>query len=93
MNQCKNCKLFDKSSGSCRVVVMVEGEKYELPVRANDECHWERIDREVNAEIKQEFGRHRNVYFQARMQEELAPMQIKQIRVYSDGKDGFIEES
>jgi hypothetical protein len=92
--KCKNCRLFDKSESVCTVRVLVQGEQYELPVRADDECHWERIEKEVNEDIRKEFGKYNNFYFKARMEEELrTPIEIKQIRSFSDGKNGFIEET
>ena len=38
---CKNCKLFDAKQKRCAVIVIYEGEKYNLPVEANDSCFYE----------------------------------------------------
>lgn len=38
---CRNCRLFDSSRDLCRVVVLYEGEKTNLPVHANDPCFFE----------------------------------------------------
>ncbi len=40
-SKCKNCKLFDPKNSRCNVIVLHEGEKYNLPVDPNDECFFE----------------------------------------------------
>jgi hypothetical protein len=38
---CKNCRLFDSHRSLCRVVILHEGQKTNLPVEANDLCFFE----------------------------------------------------
>ena len=38
---CKNCRLFDSHQKRCAVIVIYDGEKYNLPVEANDPCFYE----------------------------------------------------
>ena len=74
------------------MIVLIEGEKYELHVHPESYCRWESLEKEVNNDIKNKFGKYDNFYFKAKMHEEMeTPIQISQVRVYSDGKDGFIE--
>lgn len=89
---CKNCGLFKSKQGVCGVIVLVEGEQYELPVRPGDSCHWERVEREVNEEIKKEMERHTHPHFVSKFADELnTPFAFKQIKVWSDGKNGYVE--
>lgn len=91
---CKNCLLFRPKDNACEVRVMIEGETYELPVHPEDPCHWEKLNEEIDATLTQEMKRYNHPYFKAKFMEELAtPIAIKQIRIYSDGKNGYIEES
>lgn len=39
---CKNCKLYNKKESVCTVTIVHEGEYYELPVKPNDPCIWEK---------------------------------------------------
>lgn len=39
--KCKNCRLFDSKSNRCAVVILYEGERYNLPVEAEDDCFFE----------------------------------------------------
>lgn len=87
---CNNCLLFNKKESVCLVNVLINGEKYELPVNPNDECHWERIDKEIDKEVKTLSAN--NTYFKAKLMDEVdKPIEIKQIRVWSDGTNGYIE--
>lgn len=38
---CKNCRLFDGHQSICKVVILHEGQKINLPVEANDPCFFE----------------------------------------------------
>jgi len=38
---CKNCRLYDAANDECRVLVLHEGEKYNLPVYPEDKCFFE----------------------------------------------------
>jgi hypothetical protein len=59
---CKNCLLYDKENGVCKVTIILEGQYYELPTLPNNDCYWEKND-----------------------------LEIKQIKMWSDGENGFIE--
>lgn len=39
--KCKNCRLYDSARSICRVVVLHEGERINLPVDAEDQCFFE----------------------------------------------------
>jgi hypothetical protein len=96
---CKNCRLYDEKNGICGVNVMISGEAYELPVLPNDSCHWERVDREVEGMLERELANveslatHEREYFKEKLESEKDyKIEVKQIRTWSDGKDGYIEE-
>lgn len=40
-HKCKNCGLFDKGNGVCRVVVLHAGERILVPMLAEDDCFYE----------------------------------------------------
>ena len=40
-HKCKNCGLFDKGNGVCRVVVLHAGERITVPVFAEEDCFFE----------------------------------------------------
>src|SRR5690242_8518535 len=44
---CKNCRLFDPGTGTCRVTILHEGTRYNLPVSPNDRCHMDELGIEV----------------------------------------------
>ena len=41
---CNNCKLYDPQSETCRIVVLHEGERANIPVSAMDSCFYESIE-------------------------------------------------
>lgn len=87
---CKNCRLYN--DGICAVTVIVGSDHYELPVRPDDACHWERVDREIQTELRGEIAKQQMPYFRQKLVSELeTPVEIKQIRAWSDGKNGYIE--
>ena len=89
---CKNCRLYNERDRVCGVTVIIAGEHYELPVLPNDDCHWERLDEEIQAELRGELGRQTEAYFKAKLSDELdKPIEVKQVRMWSDGKNGYIE--
>ena len=45
---CKNCKLYNPEEGVCGVTVVREGEYFELKVRPNDHCWWEKMEQELS---------------------------------------------
>jgi len=38
---CNNCRLFNRDEGECRVVVLHQGERYNLPVTPGDACFFD----------------------------------------------------
>ena len=38
---CNNCRLFDANNRQCSVVVLVEGNRYKIPMDAGDKCFYE----------------------------------------------------
>lgn len=40
---CKNCLLFDKEKSICKVAILIEGKKYNLPVFPEDKCHLDEL--------------------------------------------------
>ena len=38
---CKNCRLYD-DNGTCRVIILVEGKKINIPVDPDDRCFFEK---------------------------------------------------
>ena len=47
---CNNCVLYDREEGTCKVAVLHEGEKVNIPVEPGDTCFFEG---EMLEEIKQ----------------------------------------
>jgi hypothetical protein len=45
---CGNCKLFNKNTEMCTVSILLDGEKHNMPVNPNDNCHMEELGIEVN---------------------------------------------
>jgi hypothetical protein len=37
--KCKNCYLFDKQNSMCKISILIDGKKYNMPVEENDDCH------------------------------------------------------
>lgn len=89
---CQNCRLFNEVENTCSVTIVIAGHHYELPVLPSDECHWERIDREIQDELEGEIQRQKEPYFKEKLLQEVdTPVEIKQVRMWSDGKNGYIE--
>jgi len=44
---CGNCLLFNKSSETCGVAILIEGQKLHLPVNSKDRCHMDDLGIEV----------------------------------------------
>lgn len=38
--KCKNCSLYNKKEGVCSVVIMHDGQKWEMKTKPNDNCAW-----------------------------------------------------
>lgn len=39
--KCKNCKLFDPQKEHCKIVVLFEGERKNIPMSPDDDCIYE----------------------------------------------------
>lgn len=44
---CRNCRLYDGRTGTCKVTVLHEGRRYNLPVFPEDRCHMDELGIEV----------------------------------------------
>ena len=40
---CGNCLLFNKEDQTCRVAILIEGKKYNMPVNPKDHCHMDEL--------------------------------------------------
>jgi hypothetical protein len=41
---CNNCKLYDPQKSLCKIVVLHEGERTNVPVSPHDPCFYESVD-------------------------------------------------
>lgn len=41
--KCKNCLLFDRQNGKCKVAILVDGKQYHMPVFPDDNCHMDQL--------------------------------------------------
>lgn len=41
--KCKNCLLYDRNKGVCKVAILVDGEQIHLPVFPEDDCHMDQL--------------------------------------------------
>lgn len=41
--KCKNCLLYNREKGICKVAILVNGEQIHLPVFPEDNCHMEEL--------------------------------------------------
>lgn len=41
--KCGNCLLYDRSSQTCGVVILVDGKKHHMPVEPEDNCHMDEL--------------------------------------------------
>jgi hypothetical protein len=46
--RCGNCLLFDKTNETCNVAILIEGERYHMPVNPEDKCHMDELGIPVN---------------------------------------------
>lgn len=44
---CKNCLCYDGQKGICKVVVLINGKRFNMPVFPNDHCHMDQLGIEV----------------------------------------------
>lgn len=49
--KCKNCPLYNRENSCCKIVIFIEGDKINLPVLPDDDCHMLELGIEVN-EVK-----------------------------------------
>lgn len=42
--KCKECRLFDKPNGICKISILLDGKKYNMPVDGEDSCHMIELD-------------------------------------------------
>jgi hypothetical protein len=41
--KCKNCLLYDREKGVCKVAILIDGEQIHLPVFPEDDCHMDQL--------------------------------------------------
>ena len=41
--RCGNCLLFDGSNQACSVAILIDGNKYHMPVSPEDKCHMDEL--------------------------------------------------
>jgi len=41
--KCKNCLLFDRKRGQCKVAILINGNEYHMPVFPEDNCHMDAL--------------------------------------------------
>ena len=41
--KCRNCLLYDRKKGICKVAILVNGEQIHLPVFPEDNCHMDEL--------------------------------------------------
>ena len=92
MPQCKNCQAYDKENGVCRTKVILPDGIYELPVLAEDNCHWLNLNDELNEELDQMISNCPDPRTRQKLEEEKKHrVGIQMIRSWSDGKNGHVE--
>jgi hypothetical protein len=37
--KCGDCYLFNRENETCKISILIDGQKYNMPVSANDDCH------------------------------------------------------
>lgn len=42
--KCKNCLLFDRKNGICKVAILIKGEEFHMPVFPEDHCHMDELN-------------------------------------------------
>lgn len=40
---CKNCLLYNREKGNCKVAILIDGNQYHLPVSPEDHCHMDEL--------------------------------------------------
>lgn len=41
--KCKNCLLYDRQKGVCKVAILIDGDQIHLPVFPEDDCHMDQL--------------------------------------------------
>lgn len=41
--KCGNCLLFDRSEEVCKVAILINGNKFHMPVSPEDRCHMDEL--------------------------------------------------
>lgn len=41
--KCKNCLLYERKNGTCKVAILHEGKEYHMPVFPEDKCHMDEL--------------------------------------------------
>jgi len=44
---CGNCRLYDREKGECKVAVLIDTKKINMPVFPKDKCHMEELGIEI----------------------------------------------
>lgn len=60
---CKNCRLFDPKNKICRVVILHEGERINIPVDAEDPCFFEQQYFDPTTKAMEDFNEIKQVRF------------------------------
>lgn len=58
---CNNCRLFDSNNKLCKVVVLHEGQKINIPVDPSDSCFFEQDYFDPITNIKSDFNEIREI--------------------------------
>lgn len=89
--QCKNCHLYNRRTQACHITIINAGEYYELPVAPNDDCHWERLEAEVNAALQEAIDQETDPVKKKSLLAQQQETTLNQVRAWSDGKNSYIE--
>ena len=55
---CNNCRLYNPKDGECSVVILVEGNRYKIPVDPGDKCFYEGQYFDPTTKAKENFADH-----------------------------------
>ncbi len=90
--KCKNCQLFDRKNNLCQVKILIEGEHQQMPVESEDDCFWITTELEVERALKEQIKHAPVQEIKQKLMGELdVPIAIKSLKMWSDGKNGFLE--
>lgn len=74
---CNNCELFNRESSTCKIVILYEGKKINIPVYPQDSCFFEDKFVAREQEIKNDEIVEKDVEF-------TPADEIKQIRIWTE---------